>query len=421
VNGYSSDELLASLLRLAEGCSVLYVEDEPEIRLEMTEMFESLFPRVVTAENGAQALERFRQEDFVLVITDINMPVLTGIEFIEAVRQTHPQQAILVTSAYSDSANLIPLINLGIGSFILKPLNWKMMLSTVHKELSSALAFRQEALYQERLEREVQQRTEELREAQQQVLRLQEAKNNMLALISHELRTPLNGILGFVELVRTSVPEGEGQVFLDHVEESAQRLERSTRKALDFASLSTGKRELHRDLYRIDALLSGALEQVPDRKAQGRELNYRWEGDSEGTLFTDAELAVEVLKNLFENTLKYAGSDPEVTVEFHREGKWEQLSFRDSGPGFPGALLDSLFQPFSTGNIMHHSEGMGLGLALVDVMMLTLGGRVEASNPPLGGAEVRLCFPVPNSLSDLSVGHPEPRPGTSGRRPFAPS
>ena len=395
MNGFSSDELLASLLRLAEGCSVLYVEDEAEIRLEMTEMFETLFPRVVTAENGAQALELFRQESFVLVITDINMPVMTGIEFIEAIRETHPQQAILVTSAYSDSANLIPLINLGIGSFLLKPLNWKLLLTMVHKELSSALAFRQEALHQQRLEREVQLRTAELRESQQQVLRLQEAKNNMLALISHELRTPLNGILGFVELVRASVPEGEGQLFLDHVEDSARRLERSTRKALDFSSLSTGQRELHRDLNRVDALLIAALEQVPDRREHGLELNYRWVGNPEGVLYTDAELVVEVLKNLFENTLKYAGGDPQAIVEFHREGKWELLSFRDSGPGFPPALVDSLFQPFSTGNIMHHSEGMGLGLALVDVIMLTLGGRVEASNHALGGAEVRLRFPVP--------------------------
>ena len=43
---------------------------------------------------------------------------------------------------------------------------------------------------------------------------------------------------------------------------------------------------------------------------------------------------------------------------------------------------------------MHHSEGLGLGLALVDVIMLTLGGRVEVRNVPEGGAEIKLRFPV---------------------------
>jgi len=395
--GLSSDELLASLLRLAEGGAVLYVEDEPDIRVEMTEMLETMFPRVVTAENGAQAVEKFQNEEFLLVITDINMPVMTGIELIQAIRQTQPQQAILVTSAYSDSANLIPLINLGVGSFILKPLNWKLMISLLYKELSSALASRQEVLYQQRLEKEVQLRTEELRESQQQVVRLQEAKNNMLALISHELRTPLNGILGFVELIRTTVPDGEAQVFLDHVEESARRLERSTRKALDFSSLSTGQRTLHRELHRLDSLLEAARDQVVGRMDRVHTLGYRWIGESEGVLFTDSELVVEILKNLFENSAKYAGDQPKITVEFRREGKWDQLVFRDEGPGFLPSMVDTLFQPFSTGNIMHHSEGMGLGLALVDVIMLTLGGRVEARNHPDGGAEIKLRFPLPKA------------------------
>jgi len=391
---HDSDEMLGSLIRLAEGCSVLYVEDEPDIRTEMKEMLETLFPRVVTAENGSQGLERFKEQEFLLVITDINMPVMTGIQFIQAIRQLRPQQAILVTSAYSDSANLIPLINLGIGSFILKPLNWKLLISLVYKELSAALASRQEILYQQRLEKEVRLRTEELREAQQQLVRLQEAKNNMLALISHELRTPLNGILGFVELIRGSVADAEGQKFLDHVEESARRLERSTRKALDFSSLSTGQRTLHRESHRVDALLEAAWEQANGRMERPDTTKYRWLGDPDRNLFTDGELLVEVLRNLFENTSKYAGVKPQITVECRREGNWDLLSFRDSGPGFPTGILQTLFQPFSTGNIMHHSEGMGLGLALIDVIMLTLGGRVEAQNHPEGGAEVRLRFPL---------------------------
>ncbi len=77
----------------------------------------------------------------------------------------------------------------------------------------------------------------------------------MLALISHEMRTPLNGILGFIELIRPALEDPETVVFLDHVENSARRLERSTRKALDFSSLSTGKRAIHRGVlpHQVDA------------------------------------------------------------------------------------------------------------------------------------------------------------------------
>ena len=397
MNASGPDDILAPLLRLAEGCSVLYVEDEPVIRTEITEMLETLFPLVVTAENGAQALEYCQKRDYELVITDINMPVMTGIEFIQTLRKTRPQQAVLVTSAYSDSANLIPLINLGVGSFILKPLNWKIFLSLVYKELSTALASRQETLYQKRLEKEVSLRTDELRETQRHVIRLQESKDNMLALISHELRTPLNGILGFVELIRTYPMPDEATDFLDHVEDSARRLERSTRKALDFASLSTGNRTLKREMHPVTRLLQAAQQLVSDRMDQLGAVEVQWELGQEGQLHTDSELVVEILRNLLENCAKYAGAQPVVTLRFHREGKWDLWEFQDSGPGFHEATLATLFHPFTTGNIMHHSEGMGLGLALIDVIMLTLGGRVEALNPPGGGALVRLRFPLPKA------------------------
>lgn len=393
----SPDDVLAALLRMSEGRAVLYVEDEQEIRSEIAEMLETLFTRVVTAENGVAGLERYRQEPFLLVITDINMPLMGGVEFIQAVQAVNPNQAFVVTSAYNDSTNLIPLINLGVGSFILKPLNWRVFLNLVYRELTSALASEEEARYQERLEKEVKARTEELQESQRQIARLQSAKDNMLSLISHELRTPLNGILGFIDLVRPAILDSEGLTFLGHIEESARRLERSTRKALDFSTLTTGKRVLHRELHRVDSLLAAAWEQFADRQGPDNRLAYRWTGGPEPTLYTDAELLVEVLKNLMENSAKYGGTQPVLEVSWSTTEGWDGLTLRDTGPGFPAALVPTLFQPFSTGNIMHHSEGMGLGLALVDIMMLTLGGRVEADNPAAGGAEVRLSFPHPKA------------------------
>jgi two-component system sensor histidine kinase/response regulator len=241
-------------------------------------------------------------------------------------------------------------------------------------------------------------RTDELRDAQQQVIRLQEAKDNMLALISHEMRTPLNGILGFIELAKTTELPHEAKAFLSHIEDSALRLEHSTRKALDFAIFSTAGRTIDRRVHVAGDLISAAQAQVASRgedsldvECNSREIHRK--------LLTDGELTVEVLKNLFENSVKYSGPEPRVRVTVTSEGVWDLVVVRDFGPGFSSTMLPSLFQPFSTGNIMHHSEGMGLGLALVDVIMLTLGGRVEAKNHVEGGAEVRLHFPRAESAS----------------------
>jgi len=407
------DELLNSLTALAQNACVLYVEDEAEIRDELREMLEGIFSTVITAENGARALKEFQSHKFDLVITDINMPQMTGIELIQEIQKLRPQQAVLVTSAYSDSGNLIPLINLGVGSFVLKPLNWRLFLSLIHKELSASVSLARETLYQQRLELEVNRRTQELQDAERHLLRLQEAKDDMLALISHEIRTPLNGILGFTELVRTLSPTSEAQSFLAQIEESARRLERSTRKALDFTSLSTGNHSLHWASHRVDSLWRAAFEQVRERVPSMSGAQTSWLTPVEvAILYCDGELVVEVFRNLLENIAKYVGADKPLLLSFQQEGLWNRVVVRDNGPGFSEASLATLFHPFSTGNIMHHSEGMGLGLALVDVIMLTLGGRVEAHNHAEGGAEVVLRFParIQERLASTKDTFPDDRP-----------
>ena len=140
---------------------------------------------------------------------------------------------------------------------------------------------------------------------------------------------------------------------------------------------------------RISDLLEAAREQLDHR---GQSLPVVWFGDE--TLETDGELVVQIFANLLENTAKYGGTSPIATLNLTREPRWDVLRYTDNGPGFPEAALPNLFQPFSTGGILHHAEGMGLGMALIDVIMLTLGGRAEAGNAPEGGALVTLRFPV---------------------------
>jgi len=386
---------LKQILSLAEGVSVLYVEDEPVIREEMAETLSTLFPEVVTATNGKEGLALFQSREFLLVVTDINMPLMNGIELIREIRKLRPSQSVLVTSAYSDAANLIPLLNLGVGSFVLKPLSWEQLLPAFFKELSVALATQQEQRYQKRLEREVNLRTEELREAQTQLLRLSEAKDGMLALISHEMRTPLNAILGFLELVRPSLAhDPDALVFLGYVDQAANRLDRSTKKALEFSHFSTGKKSLSLMEIHLEVLVQSVWDQVLTSLAPESRPQLTATGVKEKLLYSDSEMVAEVLRNLFENGIKYGVPNPVLEVSLAIKGIWAELTVRDHGPGFSEHSLAQLFVPFTSGNIMHHSEGMGLGLALVEVIMMTLGGKASGGNHQEGGAWITLSFPV---------------------------
>ncbi len=115
--------------------SLLYVEDDAEIRENLGRLLSRLFKETVTAENGREALELYKQRKFDLVLTDINMPVMDGLEFIREVRKLDGVQPIMVSSArHDDSGLLLDLVNCSVSGFMPKPFDWeksKEVLATV--------------------------------------------------------------------------------------------------------------------------------------------------------------------------------------------------------------------------------------------------------------------------------------------------
>lgn len=123
----------SKLLEYTKRVSILFVEDNEGLQMQMTNIFSDLFKEVVVASNGQIGLDVYTQrlhnasEPFDLVITDINMPIMNGIDMIKKIYEIIPDQQVIVTSAYNNTEYLIELLNLGVSSFLMKPLNAKNM------------------------------------------------------------------------------------------------------------------------------------------------------------------------------------------------------------------------------------------------------------------------------------------------------
>ena len=124
---------LVLLKKHGEHISVLYVEDDELIREQTTVFLSRFFPNIDSAEDGLIGLEKYKQKQYDLVISDINMPNMNGIEMIKAIREITPHQIILVTSAYNDSEHLTQLINLEVMRFVSKPFENKPFLIVLYK------------------------------------------------------------------------------------------------------------------------------------------------------------------------------------------------------------------------------------------------------------------------------------------------
>ncbi|MEA1953545.1 MAG: response regulator transcription factor [Campylobacterota bacterium] len=119
--------------------TLLLVEDYEPLSSDMAEILEEFFETVIVASNGEEALKMYKeyaklhQKYFDIVITDIQMPIMNGIELSELLYEINDNQQIIVLSAYTDSAYLLKLINLGIAQFITKPVKYDELIGTLYK------------------------------------------------------------------------------------------------------------------------------------------------------------------------------------------------------------------------------------------------------------------------------------------------
>ncbi len=126
-----------TLFSQTKNLSLLLVEDYEPLRNDMAEIFEDLFKSVAVASDGSEALCLYHKyhvthnKNFDIIITDIQMPVMNGLELCEALRNIDADQQIIVLSAYTDSDYLLKLINLGIAQFITKPINHEELMDTL--------------------------------------------------------------------------------------------------------------------------------------------------------------------------------------------------------------------------------------------------------------------------------------------------
>ena len=125
-------EHLHDLIELGKELSVLYVEDDENLRLETSKILERMFDNVDITSNGQEGLESFKKNSYDLVITDIEMPHMNGIEMSKNIRLINNETPIVIISAYSNTDYFMESIAIGINYYILKPINMPHLVDTLY-------------------------------------------------------------------------------------------------------------------------------------------------------------------------------------------------------------------------------------------------------------------------------------------------
>ena len=255
-----------------------------------------------------------------------------------------------------------------------------------------------------------------LQEKSRQAEAASRTKSEFLANMSHEIRTPLNGVIGMVELLKTTTLTPEQQEFATSVNQSADSLLSIINDILDFSKIEAGKL----DLETIDFDLRTTLEDVSDilaLKAQEKGLEYvsMVKHDVPSRLRGDPSRLRQILINLAGNAIKFTKKG-EVVIRALLENEDETcvtVLFRisDTGIGIPEDRIGRLFKSFSQvdSSTTRKYGGTGLGLTISKQLVEMMGGRIEVKSQEGKGSEIRFTaiFEKQPEDKDQKIVYPE--------------
>lgn len=203
----------------AQGLSMLYVEDDRELRQNTARLLGSFFDDITTAENGLDGLNKYKKRSFDLILTDINMPQMNGVKLAQQIKYDNPRQVIIVISAHDEASYLLEMINIGVDYFVLKPLDLSQFMVVLDKAIRLTRFHSLEQSYKTTLEQTVAARTRELSEA---LGALHELNNEMVSRLSaaaelRDLDTGMHNKRLGIYAPRLARELGMSHEFIEHI------------------------------------------------------------------------------------------------------------------------------------------------------------------------------------------------------------
>ncbi len=133
----------------------LYVEDDSSTKEEIVRFFQRRNLNIITAANGREGLTIYHEQKPDVVLSDIRMPEMDGLQMIEAIKDDNPDIPAVITTAYSDYSYLLEAIEIGVNGYVLKPIDLQKLLKIIEKCSTSVINRRMVERYQEEREKRI--------------------------------------------------------------------------------------------------------------------------------------------------------------------------------------------------------------------------------------------------------------------------
>ncbi|MDD2733529.1 MAG: response regulator [Desulfuromonadaceae bacterium] len=380
---------------------ILIVDDEPEICRMLALCFGKNNFCITCAESAVEATTLLALDEYDVIISDVMMPGMDGIDFLGRVHESWPDVPVILMTGHAQLQMAVNAIKNGAFDFVHKPFDIDYMRKIVLRAINYRTMQKNEKNYRAELEVTVTRRTAELKASMAELdfarTALQRAaadKNTFMSTVSHEMRTPMNGVIGSLELLGEEKLSGAAAEYLAMARQSADSMMTLINQLLSFTTqnVQSGGSVPH-DLIDIQALLRAIIaDNHPLFVRKGLALSLQMAEDLPRKIWSDREKMSRLFEILLGNALKFTKHGG-VTLDASRvssqkEGDLLVCTVTDSGIGIPEGMLEQIFEPFYQvdSSLSRRYEGVGLGLTIARQNALLLNGTIRAEHVSDGGS-----------------------------------
>jgi signal transduction histidine kinase len=367
--------------------TILLVDDEKDIRDVLCLPLSDLGYEVLQAENGEEALRLFERLQPPLILTDIKMPGMDGIELLQKIKRENPEAEVIMITGHGDMDLAVKSLKYDATDFITKPVNVDVLEIAVRRAAERILTRQRLKEYTLSLERLVAEKSE-----------LQSHLSSlglMLGSISHALKGLLTGLDAGVYMVDGGLAKGDTGQLSEGWEIVKQRIERIRRVVLDILFYSK-KRELKRERMNAVMLAEEVAAAVAGKLADHGVVFVKDFDRDSGDLEVDPSYAQAALVNILENAADACSAEggrrpPKVVFSLRRKKDRLEFDILDNGIGMDAATQEKLFTPFFSSK---GDKGTGLGLFIANKIVEQHGGQITVSSAPGRGSLFRISLPA---------------------------
>lgn len=429
--------------------SVLVVDDEESVAITMAAILEMDGYRVTTCLRGQDAVELIKKETFDLVLTDLSLDNLDGMDVLAAARAHSTETVGIILTGYASLESAVTALREGAYDYLLKPVEVEELRATVARgmerrtlgqQLSERVAELEEAnrtiqdlnaTLQARVERatadlevrvlELDQTRTHLQQNLEKLQELDRLKTQFISVASHELKTPVTAMSGFLQValrrIRKRLDAGPPEPDTWAAEQSSvaeqlvivqrqtTKLARLIDELLDVSRIQSGRVEF--DHQRMDL---GHLAREVVERMQTTTTNHTLQVTAidAAEIVADRDHLEQVLNNLIANAVKYSPDGGTITIMVGSVGDGAALSVSDTGIGIPEEELTSVFGLFyrSPDRRARDVGGMGLGLYISKEIVDRHGGRIWAESTVGKGTTFHVRLPHSAPAQQAESGEP---------------